>query len=187
MYAIFPPDWQQKSLLKAAAKVWPAVITPETKIEFVFPCLTGGQTIQLGQCRLQLNNLRQCVFAWATLSNFTNNCGVVALSGIQTAQSLVVENRVKLEKLWIQTLEAYVYLLGYSVIVGSDGSQTHRQTVKRIEDYGDRDWVVKEVGYNRRVDPNHTHEYKLWLFHKYLSENPLPKMTLNDAHLASGG
>jgi hypothetical protein len=184
LYSICPVEWQQKSLLAAAGKVWPTLITPESKVEFVFPAVTGGQTAQLGQCRLQVSNLRSCVFAWASLGNFTNNCGVVSLSGLQTNQATCGMNP-ELEKLWLQTIETYVYLLGYSVIVGSDGSQTNRQVVGRIENFGDKGWVVKEVGYNRRVDPHHTHGYKLWLFHKYLEKPALPQMSLRYAQSAS--
>lgn len=119
-----------------------------------------GGSFNMGFCNPETKLLTN--ICWSTFTNFTNNCGMRAIQGIN-GQPYAADGE-PLYSYFVEALERYATWLGYSALVGSDGLFSGAYSQKFITKYG-RDWKVESLGQNRRMGLYGT---DLYLFWKYL-------------------
>lgn len=95
--------------------------------------------------------------AGCNIQNFTNNCGIRAITQLFTYDASI-------GPLFLQLLENYLAAGKYSVVIGSDGQQTGAKSLSFIQTHG-KGWKVESLGRNQRIQSMNDN---LTLFWKYL-------------------
>jgi len=115
---------------------------------------------QSGSCRLRLVNEIEEEFASVLVQNFTFNCGIRALSKI----SIVYQ---QFASLWLLTIESWLYYIGYTYAVASDGSSSG--IINNLLMNHGIDWHREVLDRNRNSYPGTS----LWLYWKKLDPTQL--------------
>lgn len=95
-----------------------------------------------GQLALKMD-YSTAAFAYVNVNQFTGNCGMRSLTCVRCQIPA-------LTKLWVTTIESRLAVDGFSVAVGSDGSQGGYAT-KTILEKADRGWQFIPLSQNRRT------------------------------------